>query len=47
MSFAPKKIAAYSSPELFVSDLICGVQGSGDNARVMRKYALSHLNKLD
>lgn len=47
MSFAPKKIAAYSSPELFVNDLICGDQGSGDNARVMRKYALSHLNKLD
>lgn len=47
MSFAPQKIPAYSSPELFVGDLACGDQRSGDNARVMRTYALEHLQKLD
>ncbi|EOV0164532.1 hypothetical protein ACOIWV_004484 [Vibrio parahaemolyticus] len=45
MSFAPQKIPAYSSPELFVGDLACGDLRSGDNARVMREYALEHLHK--
>ncbi|WP_417698526.1 hypothetical protein [Psychromonas sp.] len=44
MSFSPKKLAAYSSPELKVGDSICGDELSGDNARVMREYAIKHLN---
>lgn len=45
MSFAPKKLVAYSSPSLRIDSIKCGDELSGDNARVMREYAYKHLKK--